>query len=93
MGVNYYRNYGPPKLLHFLEYLLDQLNNKHMKVAVNSTTQYFESRSQKIMSAKSLKSFGPPSTKWQPRKNFAKLNGIQYFQTSRISDIWFKENA
>ena len=77
MGVDYYRNYGPPKLLHFFEHLLDQLNNKHMKVAVNSTTQHFEIRSQKIMFAKSLKSFGPPSTKWQPCKNFAKLNEIQ----------------
>ena len=27
------------------------------------------------MSAKSLKLFGPPTTKWQPCKVFSKLNG------------------
>ena len=36
-------NYGLSKLLlHFIEYLLGQLNNKHIKVAVNLTIQYFE---------------------------------------------------
>ena len=45
-----------------------------MKTAVNSTTQYFESRSQKKMSAESLKFFGPPTTKWRPWKNFAKFS-------------------
>ena len=46
-----------------------------MKIAVNTTTQYFESRSQKKISAKSLKFFGLPTTKWRPCKNFEKLNG------------------
>ena len=45
----YYRwNYGLSKLLlHFIEYRLDQLNNKHTKIAVNSTIQYSEDRSEK----------------------------------------------
>ena len=45
--VNYCWNYGPPKLLlKFIEYRLDQLNNKHTKIAVNSAIQYFEGCSQ-----------------------------------------------
>ena len=74
IGVHYCWNYGPSKLLLlFIEYLLDQLNSKHTKIAVNSAMQYFEGCSQ--MSAKSLKIFGLPTTKWWPCKIFAKLNG------------------
>ena len=48
IGVNYCWNYGLSKLLlHFTEYRLDQLNNKHTKIAVNSTIQVFGSRYQK----------------------------------------------
>ena len=48
IGVNYCWNYGLSKLLlHFIEYRLDQLNNKDMKIAVNSSIQYFEGRCQK----------------------------------------------
>ena len=47
-GVNYITNYGSSKLLlHFIKYCLDQLNNKHMKTAVNLTMQFFESHNQK----------------------------------------------
>ena len=36
IGINYCWNYGPSKLLlHFIKYCLDQLNNKHKKIAVN----------------------------------------------------------
>ena len=46
IGMNYCWNYGLSKLLlHFIEYSLDQLNNEHTRVAVNSTIQYFEGRS------------------------------------------------
>ena len=45
-----------------------------MKIAVNSTAQYSESRFQKKMFAKSLKFFGPPTTKWRLCKFFAKFN-------------------
>ena len=70
--VNYCWNYGPSKLLpHFIEHRLDQLNNKHTKTAVNSTV--FWKLLSKEMSAKSLKVFGPPTTKWQPCKIFTKL--------------------
>ena len=34
-------------LLHFMEYRLDQLNSKHTKTVVNSTTQYFVDSSRK----------------------------------------------
>ena len=46
--VKYYWNYVPSKLLlHFIKARLDQLNNKHTKITVNSTKQFFESRYQK----------------------------------------------
>ena len=48
IGVNYCWNHGPSKLLlHFIEYSLDQLNNKHKKTAVNSKIQFFETCCQK----------------------------------------------
>ena len=34
-------------LLHFIEYCLDQLKNKHTKTVVNSTMQFFESLHQR----------------------------------------------
>ena len=75
IDVNYCWNCGPTKLLlYFIEYRLDQLNNKHMRIAVNSTRRCFESCSRKKMPAKSLKFFGPPTPKWWLCKNFAKLN-------------------
>ena len=105
--VNYCWNHGPSKiLLHFIEYCLDQLNNKHMKTAVNLTIQFFERRYQKKY--KSLKIFGPPTTKWQPCKFFVKLNGnnllmanifkLHKYQTfgllkmHNMSKIWFANN-
>ena len=46
--VNFCRNYEPLKLLlHVIKYRLDQLNSKHIKIAVNSTIQYFEGCSRK----------------------------------------------
>ena len=33
--------------VHLIEYCLDQLNNKHTKIAVNSAKQYFKGCSQK----------------------------------------------
>ena len=48
IGVNYCWNFGPSKLLlHFIEYRLDQLNNKHTKTVVIATIKFFENRSQK----------------------------------------------
>ena len=107
--VNYCWNYGPLKLLlQFIEYRLDQLNNKHTKIAVNSTIQYFESCSQKKMSAKTLKHFGAPTTKWRPCKVFSILNGnhllmanvfkLYKYQTFNLMKmhnmckIWFANN-
>ena len=91
--VNSCWNYGPSKLLlHFIEYCLDQLNNKHTKTPVNSTMQFFESYNQKKYMVK-LWSFlaHPPHyddpvkflRNWTKSKSF---NG-RYFQTSRTSDI------
>ena len=48
MWVNDCWNYGSSKfLLQFIEYRLDQLNNKHQKIAVNSAIQYFKDCSQR----------------------------------------------
>ena len=80
IGVNYCSNYGPSNLeLDFIEYRLDQLNNKHTKAAVNSTIQFFGSRSQKKYQV-NVWSFlvHPPQN---------------HFQTSQISGIWFIEKA
>ena len=83
IGVNYCWIYGPSKLLvNFIEYRLDQLNKKHTKIAGNSTMQYFEGSSQNKCLLK-VWIFGPPTTKWWACN----------FQTSRILDIWFNENA
>ena len=42
------------------------------------------------MSAKSLKFFGPPTTKWQPCKIFAKLNGNHYLMANifKLHKYW-----
>ena len=76
IDVNYCWNCGPTKLLlYFIEYRLDQLNNKHTIIAVNSAT-HFKGRSQKkCLLADVLKFFGPFTTKWLPCKIIAKLNG------------------
>ena len=70
--AKYSWNYGPSKLLfHFIEYILDQLNNSnHTKTAVNLTIQFFVSRKSKEMSGKvfSLKFFGPPPQNDRPVK-------------------------
>ena len=51
---NYCCNYGPSKLLlQFIEYRLDELNNKHTKIAILSNTVFWRLFSKK-MSAKSF---------------------------------------
>ena len=80
-------------LLHFIEYRVDQLNKKHMKIAVNSTTQYFKRQLSKDMSAKSL-NFWSTYHKMAALEKFCEIErkssfNSQYFQTSQISDIWF----
>ena len=73
IGVNYCWNYGPSKLLlHFIEYRLDQLNNKNTKTIVNMNTFFWKPPSKEI-SGRNLKVFGPPTTKWRHCKNFAKF--------------------
>ena len=64
IGVNLCCNYGPSKLLlYFIEYRQDQLNNKHMKTAVNLTKKNIKKPLSKEISDKSLNFFGPPTTK------------------------------
>ena len=109
IAVNYCWNYGPSKLLfHFTEYCLDQLNNKHTKIAVNSTIKFLESRNKKKYLLKVWSFFSPPITLWQPCKIFAKLNRnhlllakifkLQKFQIfvllkmHSMSKIWFANN-
>ena len=73
--VNHCWNYGPLKLLlHFIEYPLDQLNSKHMKIPVNSTIQFLEGRHQnkcllKVFLVHSPQNDGPVK--------FVKLDGNQ----------------
>ena len=85
IGVNYCWNYGLSKLLlHFIESCLDQLNSKLAKIAVNSefgNTVFWRLLSEEI-SAKSLKLFDPPTTKWRPCKIFAKLNRNHLLMTN-----------
>ena len=108
IGVNYCWNYEPSKLLlHFIEYRLDQLNNKHAKIAVNSTIQYLEGHSQKKCLLKVWSFLFDPPQNGRPvffydierKRSF----NSQYFQNSRISDfglmkmhnmskIWFANN-
>ena len=74
VGVNYCWNYGPSKLLlHFIEYRIDQLNSEHTKTASKLDNTVFWRLLSKEMSAKSLKVFGLPTTKWRPCKIFTKL--------------------
>ena len=104
IGVYYCWNYEPSKLLlHFTEYRIDQLNNKHTKIVVNSAIQYWRSLS-KEMSAKSLEVFGPSTSTWRTCKIFAKLNGNHLWWTIlsnftnirhlvyNMSKIWFANN-
>ena len=108
IGVNYCWNCGPPKfLLHFIEYRLDQLNNKHSAVAVNLTVQFFESHGHKsFISSKSLNYFDPSTTKWWPFEIFAKLNrnhllianlfnkyqAFCLMEMHNMSKFWFSNN-
>ena len=69
IGVYYFWRDGQSKLLlNFTEYRLDQLNNKHTKIAVNSTKQYFEDRSQKKCLVKVWSFFVHPSQNGGPVK-------------------------
>ena len=45
-------------LFHLIEYGLDQLNNKHTKIEVNLTIQYFEYRSQNKCLLDKYQAFG-----------------------------------
>ena len=98
IGVNYCWSYGPSKLLlHFIEYRLDQLNSKHTKIAVNSAIQYFEGCCKKKCLLKVRHFLVHPPQNVGPVKiceieRKPSFNG-QYFQTSRISNIWFNENS
>ena len=72
--VKHYWNYGPSKfLLQFIEYRLDQLNNKHTKITVNSAIQHFEGCSQNKCLLKVWSSLSTHHKK--VCKVFAKLNG------------------
>ena len=102
-------NYGPLKLLlQFTEYRLDQLNNKHTKIAVNSAIQYFEGCSQNKCLLKVWSFLVQPPQNGGPVKYFAKLNGnyllmanifkLHEYQTfglmkmHNMCKIWFVNN-
>ena len=109
IGVCYCWNYGSSKsLLHFIEYRLDQLNNKHTKIAVNSVIQCFEGHSQKKCLLKVWSFFIHLPQNVSPVKVFAKLNRnhllmanifkLHKYQTfclikmHNMSKIWFANN-
>ena len=76
IAVNYCLNYRPSKLLLYLtEYRLNQLNDKYMKTAVKLNNTTFWNPLPGISGKILVKFFDPPTTKWQPCKIFAKLNG------------------
>ena len=76
-------NYGPSKLLlQFIEYRLDQLNNKHTKIAVNSTVQYFEVCSQNKSVLKTWSFLVHPPQNGGPVKVFVKLNGNHHLMAN-----------
>ena len=66
IGINYFWNNWLSKLLlQFIEYYLDQLNNKHMKITENSRKIFWKSLLKEI-SGKSLKFFSSSTIKWRP---------------------------
>ena len=84
-------------LLQFIKNRLDQLNKEHSKTTVNSEIQCFAGCSQKKYLLKVSRFLVHPPQNGGPVK-FLRVKGKpsftrQYFQTSRISDIWFNENA
>ena len=109
IGVSYCQIYGLSKLLLcFIEYRLDQLNNKHTKMVVNSEIQYFEGCSQKKFLLKVWSFLVHPPQNGGPVKILAKLNGnhllmanifkLHEYQTfclikmHNMSKIWFANN-
>ena len=81
--INYCWNYGPSKLLlQFIEYRLDQLNNKHTKIAVNSAIQYFEGCSQNKCLLKVWSFLVNQPQNGGPVKFFAKLNGNHFLMAN-----------
>ena len=96
-GVNYCWNFEPSKLLlHFIEYLLDELNKKQTKIAVNSTIQYFEGRSWNKFLLKAWRFFVHPPQNWTEIEQKSSCNGqYQTFGLMNIhnmSKIWFANN-
>ena len=106
IAVNCCWNYGQPKLLlHFIEYCLDQLNNKHTKTAVNAAIQFFKSCNQKKYLVKVWIFLAHPPQYDGPVKFFVKLNGNHLLMANifkfhkcqtfallkmhNISKIWF----
>ena len=100
IGVYYCWNYEPSKLLlHFIACRLDQFNNKHTKIAVNSEIQYFEGHCQRKCLLKVWGFLVHPTQNGSPVKflqNWTEniLFGWPIFSNFKgISDIWFNKNA
>ena len=102
-------SYEPSKLvLQFIEYRLDQIKNKHTKIAVNLAIQYFEGCSQNKCLLKVWSFLVQPPQNGGPVKYFAKLNGnylllanifkLHEYQTfglmkmHNMCKIWFVNN-
>ena len=104
IGVNYCWNYGSSKLLlHFIQYRLDHFNNRHTKIAVNSTIQFFKSHYQKKCLLKVFRCIHHKMTALQYfleietklSFNTFKLHKYQIFPLMKIHNmnkIWFGDN-
>ena len=107
--VKYYWNYVPSKLLlHFIKARLDQLNNKHTKITVNSTKQFFESRYQKkglvkVWSflthqpqndgpVKFLQNWMETIFQWPIISNFTNIRDLAQWKCIVWKKLWFADN-
>ena len=83
IAVPYCWYYEPPKLLlRFIDYRLDHLKNKHTKIAVNSTVQFFENYYQKKCLVKVWSFSAQPPQNDSPLKFLQKVNRNNLFMTN-----------
>ena len=86
--VNHCSNYGASKLpLQFIEYLLYQLNNKHAKIAINSTIQHFEGCSENKYLLKVWRFLVHPPLNGGPVKFLRKSNGNHLLTANIFTNI------
>ena len=94
IGVNYcWSCWSPKLLLHFIEYRLNQLNRKHMKIAVNSAKRYFEGCCQKKCLLKVWSCLVYPSQKGVPVKFIICAKSDLPIKYSVFEKVWLTING